>query len=372
MKRPVILAAGGTGGHLFPAQALAAELSRRGESVALITDARAASYDAQFAGVSIHVVPAGTPAARGVVAKLRAGMDIALGVMAARSLLRRLDPGVVVGFGGYPSLPAVLAAQRMGLPTVIHEQNAILGRVNRLVAPRSAAIAASFPATGMLREEDEPRVALTGNPVRDAIRAVRDTTYAAPSGAIEILVLGGSQGAAILSEVVPAAIVGLPESLRSRIRVSQQCRAEDIENARVIYAEQGVAADLATFVADLPQRLARCHLAITRAGASTVAELTVAGRPAILVPYPHATDDHQTANARLLMEAGAARVMRQSGLTAATLQAALEVLLADNAALAAMATAARGLGHPDAAAALADLVLAHARNGHHEPMARAA
>jgi UDP-N-acetylglucosamine--N-acetylmuramyl-(pentapeptide) pyrophosphoryl-undecaprenol N-acetylglucosamine transferase len=372
MMRPIVLAAGGTGGHLFPAEALCVQLIRNGRDVALLTDARAAGYESRFAGATVHVVPSGTPAARGVVAKLRAGMDIAAGVLAGRRLLRRLDPAAVVGFGGYPSLPTMIAAQGMGIPTIIHEQNAVLGRVNRLVAGRAVAIAASILPLALLRPSDEAKVVMTGNPVRPGIIAVRDTAYALPLDTVELLVLGGSQGATVLSEVVPKALAALPADLRTRLRVTQQCRPEDIVRVRAFYDANGINAELAAFISDVPQRLARCHLAITRAGASTVAELTVVGRPSILVPYLHATDDHQTANARALVAAGAARMIPQTGFTPAVLQAALQLILGDRAELVAMASAARALGRPEAAMALAEAVLAHARNGDHSPLARAA
>ena len=369
---PVVLAAGGTGGHLFPAEALAAELQRRGRAVALVTDARAAGYETRFPGVAVHVVPSGTPSARGVVGKLRAGFDIAIGVMAARRTLRQIAPSVVVGFGGYPSFPTMLAAAQMRLPTVIHEQNAPLGRVNRVLAGRVGAIAASFPDTIGVREIDQAKVTVTGNPVRDAIRAVRDVAYAAPGRErpLNLLILGGSQGATILSDVVPAALAALPTDLRMRLRVVQQCRPEDLARVNAVYAEAGIAAETAAFISDVPARLAACHLAITRAGASTVAELTVAGRPSILVPYLHAMDDHQTANAKALVAAGAAYLTPQLGFTPATLQAALQILLDNDIALARMAASARALGRPDAAVALADLVLS--RNGGHGHLARAA
>ncbi len=374
MTGPVVLAAGGTGGHLFPAQALAAELVRRMIPVALLTDRRAAGYDTRFPGVDVHVVPSGTPAARGVMAKVRAGLDIALGVVAALRLLRRIRPSVVVGFGGYPSLPTMVAAQRLGLPTLIHEQNAVLGRVNRLVAGHAAAIAASILPLQSVRAADEPKVVLTGNPVRDEVRAVHGVPYSAPdtSGEIRLLVLGGSQGATVLSDVVPAALASLPDALRPRLRVVQQCRPEDLIRVRAAYDAANINADLASFIADVPTHLANCHLAITRAGASTVAELTVAGRPSILVPYLHAMDDHQTANARALQAGGATLVMPQREFTSVTLRDALQALLLDGNRLTTMAGAAHRLGRPDAAAALAVLVAGHGRNGGKATMARAA
>jgi UDP-N-acetylglucosamine--N-acetylmuramyl-(pentapeptide) pyrophosphoryl-undecaprenol N-acetylglucosamine transferase len=356
--RPIVLAAGGTGGHVFPAEALAAELRRRGRALALVTDRRGGGYEERFPGIDIHLVPAASPSGRGSLGRLKAIGEIGAGVVAARALFRRLAPAAAVGFGGYPSLPAMLAASLMRLPTLIHEQNAHLGRANRLLAGRVGAIAMSFAETSGIRARDRAKVTLTGNPVREAIGAVREVPYAAPTteGALRLLVLGGSQGATVLSEVVPAALAALPEGLRARLRVSQQCRAEDIERVRETYRAAGVAADLATFFHDVPAQLAACHLAITRAGASTVSELTVAGRPAILVPYPHATDDHQSANARAVVAGGGAWLMPQPKFTATALAETLAALAADPAALARMAAGARALGQPQAARQLADLV----------------
>lgn len=357
-RRAIALAAGGTGGHLFPAQALAAELVRRGRRVVLLTDKRTAGFEDRFQGVEVHVVRAATFANAGALAKARALADIGAGTLAARKLLRRLDVAAAVGFGGYPSLPPMLAATMLRLPAMLHEQNAVLGRVNRLLAPRVDAVALSFESTVGLRAEDESKRSVTGNPVRPAIVAVRELAYVPPNGEgpLRLLVLGGSQGAQILSDVVPAALAALPPELRSRLRVTQQCRPEDLERVRAAYRESGIVADLAAFIDDVPALLGACHLAITRAGASTVAELAVAGRPSILVPYKHATDDHQTANARALAAAGGAFVMPQDKFTAATLADSLSALLIDAPVLGDMAKAARAAGVPDAAARLADLV----------------
>jgi UDP-N-acetylglucosamine--N-acetylmuramyl-(pentapeptide) pyrophosphoryl-undecaprenol N-acetylglucosamine transferase len=372
MSGPIVLAAGGTGGHVFPAQALAAELLRRGRQVALLTDARGGRHQARFPGCAIHVVPSATPSVAGVIPKLRAGFDLARGTLAAGRLLRGLDASIVVGFGGYPSLPPLLAATRQGRPSIVHEQNALLGRVNRLLARHVDAIALSFPQTSGLRPADAAKALLTGNPVRDGVRGVRDMAFATPANddVLRLLVLGGSQGATITSDMVPPALASLPESLRLRLRVTQQCRAEDLERVRTAYVEAGIWAETATFIADVPQRLAACHLAITRSGASTVAELAVAGRPAILIPYVHATDDHQRFNAEALAQGGAAIVALQRDLTPASLAAQLSDLFMHPNTLVTMALAARGFGRPDAAMALADLVEARARNGH--PVEKAA
>jgi UDP-N-acetylglucosamine--N-acetylmuramyl-(pentapeptide) pyrophosphoryl-undecaprenol N-acetylglucosamine transferase len=285
--------------------------------------------------------------------------ELALGVVQARRLLRRLAPAAVVGFGGYPSAPTMLAASLLGLPTLIHEQNAVLGRANRLLAPRARRIATSFPETEKLRPADRERAICTGNPVRPAIAAIDAADYCPPAAdaPVEILVLGGSQGARALAEIVPAALTALPAGLRARLRVSQQARPEDLGAAEAAYAEGGIAVELASFFTDVPDRLARAHLVVCRAGASTVAELAAAGRPALLVPYPHAADDHQTANARAFAASGGGWVVPQAGLTPATLARRLGRVLDNPAALAAAGRQAAGLGRHDAARDLARLVL---------------
>jgi UDP-N-acetylglucosamine--N-acetylmuramyl-(pentapeptide) pyrophosphoryl-undecaprenol N-acetylglucosamine transferase len=357
MIMPFVLAAGGTGGHMFPAEALARELLERGRDVALVTDRRGQAFGDRMPGVALHRIRAGRFDA-GLVPKLVGVAELALGAIAARGLLRRLAPAAVVGFGGYPSVPTMLAAAALGLPTVLHEQNAILGRANRLLAPRVHRIATSFAEVGSVRSADRGRVVFTGNPVRPAVTAA---PYRPPAeGPIHLLVLGGSQGARIFSEIVPAALALLPAALKERVAVAQQARPEDLEAARQAYESGGVAAEVARFFDDVPARLARAHLVVARSGASTVAELTVVGRPAILVPYPHAADDHQTANARALAEAGAAWLMPQPELTAAALSSRIAALLRAPTALVAAARAAASLGRPDAAAHLADLVMATA------------
>ncbi|HXP31039.1 MAG TPA: undecaprenyldiphospho-muramoylpentapeptide beta-N-acetylglucosaminyltransferase [Stellaceae bacterium] len=362
MREPVIaLAAGGTGGHMFPAEALARELLRRGCRVVLITDRRGQAFGDRVPGVALHRIRAGRLGA-GLAGKIAALAETALGTLAAARLLRLLKPASVVGFGGYPSLPTMLAATRLGMPTLLHEQNALLGRANRLIAPRVGRIATSFAAVGGLREADRGRVVETGNPVRDAVAAMRFAPYAPPQaeGPLHLLVTGGSQGARILGVVVPGALAQLPPALRRRLVVTQQARSEDLEAARHTYAASGIAAETAAFFDDIPARLARAQLVICRAGASTVAELAVVGRPAILVPYRYAAEDHQTANANGFAAAGAAWVMPEAELTPALLAERIAALLAAPAELAAAAAAAQRLGRPDAAARLADLVIAAA------------
>ncbi|HVH75244.1 MAG TPA: undecaprenyldiphospho-muramoylpentapeptide beta-N-acetylglucosaminyltransferase [Stellaceae bacterium] len=358
MSGPVVIAAGGTGGHLFPAEALAAELTRRGERVEFVTDARSEAFAERLAGVAVHRVRAGRPqggpwrAARGLA-------ELARGTVAARRLLRRLGPRVVVGFGGYPSLPAMLAAASVGLPVVIHEQNAVLGRANRLLAGWARAIATAFPETIGLRPRDRARASHTGNPVRPSILARAAAPYAPPAaaGAIELLVIGGSQGARVLSEVVPAALAMLPEGLRRRLQVVQQARPEDRAGVAEAYRASAIAAETESFFRDMPERLERAHLVISRAGASTIAELSAIGRPALLVPYPHATDDHQSENARAFAAAGGGWVVAQRELTAVGLAHRLESLLGDGDGLAMAARRARQFGRRDAVQLLASLAL---------------
>lgn len=355
---PILLAAGGTGGHMFPAEALARELLARGRTVALVTDRRGKAFGDALPEVDVFRIHAATPSG-GLAAKLRGMAELALGTLQARRLVSRLRPAAVVGFGGYPSVPAVLAARRARVPTVLHEQNAVLGRANRLLAGNARTIATSFPAVAQVRAPDAGKLVRAGNPVRPAILAVRDLPYpeAAGDGPFRLLVTGGSQGARIFSDVVPAALALLPEALRRRIRLSQQARPEDLERACAALAGAGVEAEVSSFFKDMPDRLAACHLAITRAGASTIAELTAAGRPALLVPYPHAMDDHQTANAQALADAGGAWLLPQGSLTPAMLASRLESLLTMPASLTTAAAAARAWGAPDAAARLADAVL---------------
>ncbi|MBM3585366.1 MAG: undecaprenyldiphospho-muramoylpentapeptide beta-N-acetylglucosaminyltransferase [Alphaproteobacteria bacterium] len=368
MTEPILLAAGGTGGHLFPAEALAEVLCRRGVACAFVTDRRGA---ARLAGrdVAVHVVRSAPLAGRGVGGRVRGVVDLLAGTFQARRFVRAEGARAVVGFGGYPSVPPVLAASRLGVRTVIHEQNAVLGRANRLLAPRVDAIATSFVETLRVRSADRARCRVVGNPVRRAIAALAETPYQAPrdGGPVHILVTGGSQGARVMADVVPAALARVRATVRARVNVAQQCRPEDLERVRAAYHEAGIAADLATFFDDMPRRLAWAHLAVMRAGASTVAELALAGRPAILVPYPFASDDHQTANARDLEAAGAAWAVPEAALTPEALAVRIEALADAPDTLAATALRVRTQGCANAAEALADLVLgvAGANGGHH-------
>lgn len=353
----IILAAGGTGGHVFPAEALASELLDRGYRLGLITDKRGHAYGGALGKLETYRISAGGIAGRGVMGRLRGLLELGWGVLQARSLLKKLQPAAVVGFGGYASVPTMFAAVQTGIPTALHEQNAVLGRANRLLAPRVSRVAASYDHVKYL-SASKGKLVHTGMPVRANIAALRDRPYVTPDidGPVRLLVLGGSQGARILSEVVPAALAGLPEALRRRIEISQQCRPEDLEAVRAAYEGTGIQATLDSFFHDVPERLAQAHLVIARSGASTVAELTALGRPAILVPYPYAIDDHQTANAHAIDEAGGAWLMPQDAFTAEALAARLESVLSLPSTLAKAAACARAAGRPDAAARLADTV----------------
>lgn len=356
-SRHYVLAAGGTGGHMVPAHALAEELLARGHRVALITDDRGARIPGLFDKVQVHVLPAGRLAG-GPLGWLRAARSIMTGRAMALRLYETFRPAAVIGFGGYPALPALLAARKDKVPTLVHEQNAVLGRVNRLVASRVDAIATSYPEVQRLPAKARHKTDFVGNPVRDEVAAIREQPFPAldGDGVFRLLVTGGSQGATILGSVVPEGLSLLPEHFRRRLQVTQQCRAEDIERVRERYAALGIPAELATYMEDLPARLAWAHLVIARAGASTIAELTAAGRPAILIPLPSATDDHQTANAREMAKAGGARMIAQSKFTPIELAKQMQKLALDPEALANAAARARALGKPDAARALADLV----------------
>lgn len=354
--RLAVLAAGGTGGHLFPAEALARELQTRGWRVVLATDTRGDQYAHAFPAEARIALNAATAKASDPLGMARAAAAIARGVGEARAAYRRLDPAVVVGFGGYPSLPALLAAISQNRPTVIHEQNAVLGRSNRVLAGRVDAVACAFPTLERASAAAQAAKVVVGNPVRPEIAALRLRPYAPPKVPIRILVTGGSQGARLLSETTPAALATLPEALRLRLKVAQQARAESLEAALATYNDALISAEVAPFFRDMAARLGEAHLVIGRAGASTCSELAVAGRPAILAPLKIAADDHQRLNARLLEDAGAAEVILEDELTVERLAATVARLLADPDALAARADAARAVGVPDAAARLADLV----------------
>jgi UDP-N-acetylglucosamine--N-acetylmuramyl-(pentapeptide) pyrophosphoryl-undecaprenol N-acetylglucosamine transferase len=356
--RPIALAAGGTGGHLFPAEALAAELLARGYRVVLVTDRRGGAFGDRLAAVAVYRVHAAGVLGKTPLERSKAVLLLGIGLIQALWLLFRLKPAVVVGFGGYPSVPTLLAAHRAKLPTVLHEQNAVLGRANRLLAPRARKLAVAFAETLSVREQDRDKLVHTGNPVRAGVIALHGRAYPEPQagGALRLLITGGSQGARVFADIVPPAVASLPMDMRARLAVDHQCRAEDIERTALSYSEAGVRYEVAAFFSDMPVRLARAHLAICRAGASTVAELTVAGLPAILVPLPSAADDHQTVNARHCESAGSAWLMAQSDFTAPALARRLFELLRSPERLAAAARAAQAAALPDAARRLADVV----------------
>jgi UDP-N-acetylglucosamine--N-acetylmuramyl-(pentapeptide) pyrophosphoryl-undecaprenol N-acetylglucosamine transferase len=368
LARHYVLAAGGTGGHMIPAHALAEELIRRGHRVALVTDDRGARIPGLFDGVQVHILPAGRLSG-GPAGWLKAVRNIFTGRAMASRLYETFRPSAVIGFGGYPALPALLAGQRDKIPTLVHEQNAVLGRVNRLMAGRVDAIATAYPQVDRLSKGHQAKVHLVGNPVRDEVLALRDQPYPAlgEDGIFRVLVTGGSQGATVLSDVVPDGLGLLPEHFRRRLQVTQQCRAEDIEEVRAKYARLAIPADLATYITDMPEKLAWAHLVIARAGASTIAELTAAGRPAILIPLPSATDDHQTSNAREMAKAGGARMIAQSRFTPVELAKQMQKLGLDPKALANAAARARAVGRPKAASDLADLVERTGRDLGDEP-----
>ena len=357
ISRHYVLAAGGTGGHMVPAHALAEELILRGHHVALITDDRGARIPGLFENVPVHILPAGRMSG-GPIGWAKALKNIFTGRAMASRMYETFRPSAVIGFGGYPALPALLAAHKDGIPTLVHEQNAVLGRVNRLVAGKVDALATAYPAVDRLPPKHNAKVHLVGNPVRDEVLELRDQPYPplTEDGIFRVLVIGGSQGATVLSQVVPDGLALLPEHFRRRLQVTQQCRPEDIEQVRAKYAGHGIPADLATYFPDIPSRLAWSHLVIGRAGASTIAELTAAGRPAILIPLPIATDNHQVSNAREMAKAGGARMILQSKFTPVELAKQMQKLGLEPAALANAAERAKSVGRPTAAKDLADLV----------------
>jgi UDP-N-acetylglucosamine--N-acetylmuramyl-(pentapeptide) pyrophosphoryl-undecaprenol N-acetylglucosamine transferase len=354
--RLAVIAAGGTGGHLFPAQALAEALSARGWRIVLASDDRVKDLAGGFPAERRIPLSAATYRPGDPLGMLRAGFAILKGVAQARRALSELNPAIVVGFGGYPSLPALLAAISQGRRTVIHEQNAVMGRANRLLAPWVTAVACAFPTLQKAPPSVQQRAVTVGNPVRPPVQALYGRPYTPPTGEVRLLITGGSQGARLLSEGVPKAVALLPAEIRARLKVQQQTRAENIDAATATYATANVEAEIAPFFADMASRLAAAHLMIGRAGASTVCEIAVAGRPSILVPLRIALDDDQGQNARLLAEAGAAIVLREDVFSPEHLAETLRALIEDPARLSAMAAAATAVAKPDAADRLADLV----------------
>lgn len=357
----VSLAAGGTGGHLFPAQALAEVLIARGHRIHLVTDARVHDYGKTFPAEATHVIPSASLTLSKPMEMPGQVKRLFTGLMMARRLFRSTTPSVVVGFGGYPSLPPLWAATMLKIPSVVHEQNAVLGRANRMLAPRVNSIATSFPDVKNVVATVASKIILTGNPVRRLALGFAGSAYPAVSitSPLRLVVFGGSQGARFFSDAVPPAIALLPQGLRVRLSVVQQCREEDIERVTKAYANMGVTAKLSNFFANMPEEIAMSHLVVCRSGASSIAELGVIGRPAVLVPLPHAIDNDQQKNAESFEAAGAGYIRPQNGLTPQALAALLEQLLLHPTQLKEAAKSALLHGKPDAAQKLADLVELH-------------
>lgn len=352
-KKTFVLCAGGTGGHLFPAEALAEELLARGHRVIIFTDNRGSAFKSLGERVAVHEVRAAT-LKPGIFSKIDAIVDMSIGILTATVLLNRIGPAVIVGFGGYPSFPGVFSGQIFGIPTIIHEQNAVLGKANMRLAPRARKIALSLSGTKGVENYQAKTVAV-GNPVRKNIVAVRNNPYTPPDKEIRILITGGSQGAQIFSAVVPAALEKLPSDMKSRLRIMHQCREENLSATAKKYAKAEIPAEVATFFTDMPERLASCHLFIGRSGASTVAEIAVTGRPAIFVPMKHA-DMQQKYNAEALSLKGGGWMTMQEEFTPAALAQMLQNLIQNPLELQQAAAAAKTCGQPDAAKKLADEV----------------
>ena len=354
----VMLAAGGTGGHLFPALALAQELKRRGIAVDLITDMRGDRYGSNFPARTIFQVPSATLNGRSPVAAAKTGATLARGVAKARQILGDVNPKAMIGFGGYPSLPPMLAARLRGIPTAIHEQNAVLGRANRFLSRRVNAIATSFQGVKGIDVGTAAKVRFTGNPVRDIVLEWAREPYTSPeaSGPYQILIFGGSQGARFFSDILPQTFATYSPEARSALRIVQQAREEDVARVEQMYKAAGIHAYVQSFFPNLPEAMAQSHLVIGRAGASTIAELTVMGRPSILVPLPNAIDNDQLINARRLADAGGAICLEQKDITVESLAMAIGQLLEAPEKLAVMAAAARNAGRPNSVVLLANLV----------------
>ena len=357
-KPLVILAAGGTGGHVFPAEALAAELQTRGYRLALFTDKRGGNYSGVLGDLETKKLSAGGVAGRGIFGKIMSALSLGIGTLQAKRLLGKMGPSVVVGFGGYASVPTMIAASLGGYASMIHEQNAVLGRANRLLAPKVKRICTSFDHVDHIGEVDENKIIFTGMPVRSNIIEVRTTPYneLTKDGPIEVLILGGSQGAQVFSDILPETFAKLPPKMRERLHITQQCRPEVLDETREAYKRNSLNVTLESFFDDVPERLAKAHLLIARSGASTVAEATTVGRPSILVPYPYAIDDHQSRNAHAIDEAGAGWLMPQEAFTADILSDRLEALFSEPKTLNTTAAASLNAGRPDAASRLADAV----------------
>ena len=362
MNKKILLAAGGTGGHLFPAFALTEALKRAGCQVDIVTDERVDQFAHQTVADAMHVVPSATLKGKNPFALLKTGLTLGRGVMAARKLLKKLQPDFVLGFGGYPTFPPLIAAKQLGIACGLHDQNAVMGRANRMLAGRVGVIATSFPYVKYLPDQYSAKVTMTGNPVRDKVLAVQDVPYPDLSDEFRVLIFGGSQGARFFSDFFPSTLADMPFDQRSKLSIVQQCRAEDLDRVRQIYEKAGIKAQCEAFFDDLPAKMADSHLIICRSGASSVAEIAVCGRPAIMVPLPHALDNDQLLNARSLEAAGGGWVMAQSDLEVTGFRHHLAGLFAQAEVLQKAANAAKSVGQAEAVARLADVVFEFARD----------
>ncbi|MGH1407047.1 MAG: undecaprenyldiphospho-muramoylpentapeptide beta-N-acetylglucosaminyltransferase [Rhodomicrobiaceae bacterium] len=370
-KKRILLAAGGTGGHLFPAFALTEELKRRDVDVHIVTDERVDEMVGNSPADQMHVVPSATMKGKNPIALLKTALTLGRGILAARGLLKKIKPDFVLGFGGYPTFPPLIAAGQLGIKTGLHDQNAVMGRANKMLANRVDVIATSFPDVKYLPESCEHKVRLTGNPVRDKVLAVQDVPYpeldlqlsagdtneASGEGKFKILIFGGSQGARFFSDFFPTALAELEDEVRAKLCVVQQCRAEDLDRVRALYQYSDIDAECEAFFDDLPREMSQSHLVISRSGASTVAELAVCGRPAIMVPLPHALDNDQLLNAKMLEKAGAGWILEQKDITMTGFHRQLHEFLAEPLLLQKAANAAKSVGKASAVVELADLVI---------------
>jgi UDP-N-acetylglucosamine--N-acetylmuramyl-(pentapeptide) pyrophosphoryl-undecaprenol N-acetylglucosamine transferase len=354
----IILASGGTGGHVFPARAVAQELLTRGYKVTLMTDRRGEKYEAMFPGVDIVEVQSGSPSIGGLLGKIKATVKLGFGTLQSALFLRKTRPLAVIGFGGYPSMPPSFAASLCKIPLVLHEQNAVLGRVNRLLAGQASKIAVSFPNTETAEIQIQNKMTFTGNPVRQEILALHCEGRAPldDAGKIELLILGGSQGATILSDVVPGAVALLHDELQQRLHITQQCRKEDLDRVDAVYEETQATNTLSAFFDNMPELLSKAHLVIARSGASTMAEIAAVGRAAIYVPYKFAMDNHQYKNACTSVERGAAELIHQDDFTVEILSQKLSELLLDPEKISVMAKGASHCAEVSAAQKMADIV----------------
>lgn len=364
-QKKVLLAAGGTGGHLFPAFALTEELKRRGVEVHIVTDERVDEMVGNSPADYMHVVPSATLKGKNPIALLKTAITLWRGILAARGLLKKIKPDFVLGFGGYPTFPPLIAAGQLGIKTGLHDQNAVMGRANKLLATRVDVIATSFESVKYLPDSCLSKVTLTGNPVRDKVLAVKDVPYPAldaqrlASGEqkFKILIFGGSQGARFFSDFFPTAFAELDDGKRSKLSIVQQCREEDLDRVRALYQYSDIEAKCETFFDNLPAEMSAAHLVISRSGASTVAELSVCGRPAIMVPLPHALDNDQLLNAKILEKAGAGWILEQKNITMPGFHKLIAELMDDPSRLQVHANAAKSVGKSDSVVKLADLVL---------------